>query len=94
MFESLSRTVTRTKELSAFICVIPRGTDSIPPCLDHSIESTVHGSSVVLLYLESVRYSVPYVLDAHDEWYINYVYLCISSLYVNPNMKYTQYPNV
>ena len=34
-------------------------------------------------------YSVPYVLDAHDQRYINYVYLCISSSYIIPNMKYT-----
>ena len=37
MFESLSRTVTYTAELSALICVIPRGKDLIPPCLDYSI---------------------------------------------------------
>ena len=37
LFESLSRTVTCTRELSAFICVIPRGMDLIPPCLDYSI---------------------------------------------------------
>ena len=36
LFESLSRTVTCTRELSAFICVIPRGTDLIPPCLGYS----------------------------------------------------------
>ena len=32
MFESLSRTATCTGELSALICVIPRGKDLIPPC--------------------------------------------------------------
>ena len=37
MFESLSRTVTCTGELSALICVIPRGKDLIPPCLDYHI---------------------------------------------------------
>ena len=37
VFESLSRTVTCTKELSAFICVIPRRTDLIPPGLDYHI---------------------------------------------------------
>ena len=37
LFESLTRTVTCTRELSAFICVIPRGTDLIPPCLDYDI---------------------------------------------------------
>ena len=37
VFESLSRTATCTRELSAFICVIPRGTDLIPPCLDYHI---------------------------------------------------------
>ena len=37
LFESLSRTVICTRELSAFICVIPRGTDLIPPCLGYSI---------------------------------------------------------
>ena len=44
------------------------------------------------LYLVFVRYQVPYVLDAHDERYINYVYLCISSPYVNPNMNSTPVP--
>ena len=34
MFESLSRTVTCIGELLALICVIPRGKDLIPPCLD------------------------------------------------------------
>ena len=37
MFESLSRTVICTGELSALICVIPRGTELIPPCLDYHI---------------------------------------------------------
>ena len=37
MFESLSNTVTCTRELSAFICNIPRGTDLIPHCLDYYI---------------------------------------------------------
>ena len=35
--ESISRTVTCTGELSALICVIPRGNDFTPPCLDYSI---------------------------------------------------------
>ena len=34
LFESLSRTVTCTGELLGMICVIPRGKDLIPPCLD------------------------------------------------------------
>ena len=37
MFESLSRTVTCTGELSALICVIPGGTELIPPCLNYHI---------------------------------------------------------
>ena len=37
MFESLSRTVKCTGELSALTCVIPRGKDLIPPCLDYHI---------------------------------------------------------
>ena len=36
-FESLSRTVTCTGKLSALVCVIPRGKDLIPPCLDYSL---------------------------------------------------------
>ena len=35
LFESLSRTVTCTGELSALISVIPRGKELIPPCLDY-----------------------------------------------------------
>ena len=50
MFESLSRTVTCTGELSALICVIPRGKDLILPCLDFILSSTVHGGSVVYKY--------------------------------------------
>ena len=34
------------------------------------------------LYLVSVRHLVLYVLDAHDERYINYVCLCISGPYI------------
>ena len=41
------------------------------------------------LYLVCVRYQVLYVLDAHDGLYINYVYLYISSPYVNPNINST-----
>ena len=37
VFESLSRTVTCAGELSAFICVIPRGKDLMPPCIDYRI---------------------------------------------------------
>ena len=37
MFESLSRTITYKRELSAFICVILRGTDLIPLCLSYLI---------------------------------------------------------
>ena len=37
VFESLSRTVTCAGELSALICVIPRGKDLKPRCLDYSL---------------------------------------------------------
>ena len=49
---------------------------------------------VVHLYLIFVQYQVPCVLGAHDECYINYVYLCISSPYINHKMNSTPYPNV
>ena len=91
--ESISRTVTYTGELSALIRVIPRGKRLNTPRLD-IIPGNVHGTSVVQLsscpvvtlslYLASVRYLVPYVLDAHDELYIKYVCLYISSPYITP----------
>ena len=39
-----------------------------------------------------VQYQVPCVLGAHDECYMNYVYLCISSPYINRNMNNTPLP--
>ena len=75
MFESLSRTVTCIGELSALTCVIPREKDLIPPCLGYHIWYCTPWFSCP---------QVPYVLDAHDEWYINYAYLCISGPYITP----------
>ena len=69
MFKSLSRTVTCTGELSALICVIARGKDLITPLsrLSYLVLYTLIQLSTLSLYLVSVRYLVPYVLDAHDE---------------------------
>ena len=50
------------------------------------------GCTLAWLYLVVVRYQVPCVLGAHDECYINYVYLYISSPYINPNMNSTPVP--
>ena len=74
--ESISRTVTCTGELSALTCVIPRGEGFHTPPSRYSYLVNVHGTSVVpgvqvnqllSLYLVSVRYLVPHVLDAHNE---------------------------
>ena len=66
--ESISRTVTCTGELSALIRVIPRGKRrNTPSRLSYLVMYTVVQLSTLSLYLVSVRYIVPYVLDAHDE---------------------------
>ena len=39
---------------------------------------------LLYLYLVSVRYLVPYVLDANNEWYIKYVCLYTSGSYITP----------
>ena len=49
MFESLSRTVTCTAELLALICVISRGKNLIPPCLDYCIWYCTHWFSCCLV---------------------------------------------
>ena len=69
MFKSLSRTVTCTRELSALICVIPRRKDLITPLsrLSYLVLYTLVQLSTLSLYVVSVRYSVPYVLNANDE---------------------------
>ena len=72
MFESISRTVTCTEELSALTYVIPRGEGRNTPPVEIIIYGTAHLDSIVQLstlsvYLVSVRYLVPDVLDAHDE---------------------------
>ena len=72
MFKSLSRTVTCTGELSALTCVIPRGEGLNTPLsrLSYLVLYTLSQLSKLShlsLYLASVRYLVPYVLDAHDE---------------------------
>ena len=97
LFEWLSRTVTCTRELiSIYMCYSQgEGLNTSLSKLSYLVLYTVVqllSSCLVVhlsLYLVSVRYLVPYVLDAHDEWYINYVYLRISSLYVNPNINST-----
>ena len=66
--------------------------DGINTSLSRSFYLVLYtGASVVhlSLYLAFVRYQVPYVLGAHDELYINYVYLYISTPYINPNMNST-----
>ena len=72
MFKSLSRPVTCTGELSALIRVIPRGKRLSTPLsrLSYLVMYTVLQLSTLShlsLYLVSVRYLIPYVLDAHDE---------------------------
>ena len=71
------------------ICLLlPRGVDLILPRVNY-VPVLVH-VAVVHLYLVVVQYQVlPCLLDTHDKRYINYVYLCISSPYVNPNMNST-----
>ena len=74
MFESLSRTVTCARGLISIYMYYSRGKDFIPSCLDSTVvQLLLSGCPVVHLYLVFVRYQVPYVLDAHDECYINYV---------------------
>ena len=78
VFKSLSRTVTCIVELPALICVIPRGRDLTPPCLDYH-------TWYCIPWVNCPSYpQVPYVLDAHDKWYINCDYLWISSPYITP----------
>ena len=69
LFKSLSRTVTCAGELSPLTCVIPRGKGLIAPLsrLSYMVLYTLIQLSPLSLYLVSVRYSVFYVLDAHDE---------------------------
>ena len=49
LFESISRTVTCTGELSALTCVIPRGEGLNTSPVEIIISSTVHPKSVVQL---------------------------------------------
>ena len=74
------------------ICLLlPRGMDLILPRVN-KVPVLVR-FAVVHLYLVVVQYQVlPCLLGAHDECYIKYVHLCISSPYVNPNMKSTPEP--
>ena len=74
MFESLSRTVTCTRELiSIYKCYSQgEGLNTSLSRLSYLVLYTVvqlSSRSVVhlSLYLVFVRYLVPYVLDAHDE---------------------------
>ena len=89
MFESLSRAVTCTRELISIYMCYSQG-DGINTSLSRLSYLVLY--TVVHLYLVFVRYRVPYVLDAHDEWYINYVYLYISNSYVDPNINSTPVP--
>ena len=99
MFKSLSRTVTCARELiSIYMCYSQgEGLNTSLSRLSYVVlymvvQLLLSGCPVVHLYLVLVRYQVPYVLDAHDECYINYVYLCISSPCVNPNINSTPVP--
>ena len=75
LFESLSRTVTCTRELiSIYMCCFQgEGLNTSLSRLSYLILYAVVqllSSCLVVrlsLYLVSVRYLVPYVLDAHDE---------------------------
>ena len=94
MFKSLSRTVTCTRELISIYVCYPQG-DELNTSLSRLFYLVLYtvlqlsSCPVIHLRLVFVRYQVPYVLDAHDECYINYVYLYISSPYVNLNMNST-----
>ena len=74
LFESLSRTVTCTRELiSIYMCYFQeeRLNTSLSRLFYLILYTVVQLSSCLVvhlsLYLVSVRYLVPYVLDAHDE---------------------------
>ena len=94
MFKSLSSTVTCTRELISIYVCYSQG-DEISTSLSrlsYLVLYQVHSCPVILSYLVFVRYQVLYVLDDHDECYINCVYLYISSPYINPNMNSTPVP--
>ena len=91
MFESLSRTVACTSELFSIYMCYSQG-DGLNTSLSRLSYLDLHTVVHLSLYFVFVRYQVPYVLDAHDELYINYVYLYISSPYVNPNINSTPVP--
>ena len=70
MFESLSRTVTCTRELiSIYMCYsLGEGLNTSLSRLSYLVLYTVvQLLSTLSFYLVSVRYLVPYILDAHDE---------------------------
>ena len=69
MFESLSRTVTCTRELiSIYVCYsLGEGLYTSLSRLFSLVLYTLVQLSTLSLYIVSVRYLVPYVLDAHDE---------------------------
>ena len=97
LFKSLNRTVTCTRELISIYMCYPQcdGLNTSLSRLSYLVLYTILQLSscpVIHLYLVFVRYQVPYVLDAHDERYINHVYLGISSPYVNPNVNSTPVP--
>ena len=96
--ESISRTVTCTGELSTLMCYSQGGRISYPPLSRLSYPvllytliqlSRLSKFSLLSLYLVSVRYLVPYILDAHNKWYINYVSASTPPALHHPNMKYT-----
>ena len=69
MFESLSRTVTCTRELISIYMCYSQGeglNTSLSRLFYLVLYTVVQLLSTLSLYLVSVRYLVPYVLDAHD----------------------------
>ena len=70
MFESLSKTVTCTRELISIYMYYSQGeglNTSLSRLFYLVLHTVVQLLSTLSLYLVSVRYLVPYVLDAHDE---------------------------
>ena len=94
LFKSLSRTVTCTRELISIYTCYSQG-DGINTSLSrlsYLVLYTVLQLSSCLCTLSLYSTKHPYVSDAYDECYINYVYLYISNPYVNPNMNSTTVP--
>ena len=98
LFESLSGTVTCTRELIS-ICMCYSQGDGLNTSLSRLFHLVYWTSASVVIWLSGCPLvpclcTVPSTLCIRRscEWYMNYVYLCISSLYVTPNINSTPVP--